>query len=202
MRTHEPCVPTSQANFPHGLLSTTYYLLLALCVFRGLLYPHKFGQRLSVLCEKRLTQRRKGREALCPFVLLSKIVAHTETHRICSACFCESLRCLRETIPHRMVLCVPWIPCETTSRRLCETLRLCVRQYYTAWFCVFRGFCVKPCSPPQGIRVNSCPLVAQKIREDTSKSVEKFCAFRGLLSPHKFGQRLSVLCETTSRAFA
>ncbi len=77
-----------------------------------------------------LTQRRKGREALCPFVLLSKIVARrlrrttqtlcetlrlcvrrkylllskkvahrsTEVHRICSACFCESLRRLRETI--------------------------------------------------------------------------------------------------------
>ena len=38
----------------------------------------------------------------------------TKTHRICSACFCESLRRLRETI----------------------TLR-------TA-FCVFRGFCVRP----------------------------------------------------------
>ena len=33
MRTHEPCVPTDQVNFPHGpLLPTTYYLLPALCV--------------------------------------------------------------------------------------------------------------------------------------------------------------------------
>ena len=29
LRTHEPCVPTGQVNFPHGsLLPTTYYLLL------------------------------------------------------------------------------------------------------------------------------------------------------------------------------
>ena len=40
----------------------------------GLLSPHKFGQRLSVLCEKNLTQRRKGREALRTFVLMSKIL--------------------------------------------------------------------------------------------------------------------------------
>ena len=79
-----------------------------------------------------LTQRRKGRGELCPFVLLSKIVAHRlrrttqtlcETLRlcvrrkylllskklhtaqkyteICFACFCESLRRLRETITLR-----------------------------------------------------------------------------------------------------
>ena len=37
----------------------------------------------------------------------------THSHRICSACFCENLRCLRETITLRMVLCLPWILCET-----------------------------------------------------------------------------------------
>ena len=80
-----------------------------------------------IYTEKRLTQRRKGRGALCPFVLMSKIVAHTENHRICSVCFCESLRRLRETITLRKVLCLPCLLCETTPRRLCETLRLCVR---------------------------------------------------------------------------
>ena len=56
---------------------------------------------------KILTQRRKGRGALCPFVLMSKTVAHRKsqknTETLLRMLFCESLRRLRETIPRRLV---------------------------------------------------------------------------------------------------
>ena len=63
--------------------------------------------------------------------------------------FCGCLRRLRETITHAVwVLCVPWILCERIShadaadlRRLCETLRLCVRHKRNSVY--FREFCVR-----------------------------------------------------------
>ena len=41
----------------------------------------------------------------------SKKIAHRThgIHKICTTCFCESLRRLREIITPRMVLCFPWI---------------------------------------------------------------------------------------------
>ena len=64
---------------------------------------------------------------------------HTDSQKyteILLRMFCGCLRRLRETISHAVwVLCVPWIPCERIShadaadlRRLCETLRLCVKK--------------------------------------------------------------------------
>ena len=83
-----------------------------------------------IYTEKCLTQRRKGRGALCTFVLMPKIVAyrnHRNTQKLCSACFCESLRHLRETITHAVwVLCVPWIPCETKPPRRMALCPFCV----------------------------------------------------------------------------
>ena len=56
--------------------------------------------------KKRLTQRRKGRGALCPFVLMSKKL-HTELTEYTETLlrmFCGCLRRLRETIPLRTAL--------------------------------------------------------------------------------------------------
>ena len=47
MRTHEPCVPTDQVNFPHGpLLPTTYYLLPT-TYYLLLVPPHKALVKIS-----------------------------------------------------------------------------------------------------------------------------------------------------------
>ena len=73
-----------------------------------------------------LTQRRKGARR---FICTRNALNDTE---FCSAGFCEDLRRLRETIPLRMVLCIPCIPVWNhlthTTQTLCETLRLCVRR--------------------------------------------------------------------------
>ena len=107
------------------------------CVFRGLLSPHKFGQRLSVPCE---TTSRRRFAKLCAFAW--EIFAHRK-HRNTQ----NLLRMLlRKSAPsawnHNAPQCILCIPCETIP-------------------------------PPQGISVNSCPLVAQKIREDMSQYMEK-----------------------------
>ena len=95
-------------------VDTRKYVETFLC-FPGLLSPHKFGQRLSsVLCEK-TSHAKAQRDAECYVLLfLCQKSLHRNTQKLCSACFCESLRHLRETITHAVwVLCVPWIPCET-----------------------------------------------------------------------------------------
>ena len=53
-----------------------------------------------ILCENRLTQRRKGRRE-CPYMRKSCTQKSQKTTEFCFACLCESLRCLRETITLR-----------------------------------------------------------------------------------------------------
>ena len=53
-----------------------------------------------ILCEKSLTQRRKGR-GVCPYMRKSSTQKSQKTTEFCSACLCESLRRLRETITLR-----------------------------------------------------------------------------------------------------
>ena len=53
-----------------------------------------------ILCEKRLTQRRKGR-GVCPYMRKSCTQKSQKTTEFCSACLCKSLRRLRETITLR-----------------------------------------------------------------------------------------------------
>ena len=85
---------------------------------------------------KILTRRRKGRGAICPFVLMSKIVAHRNhrnTQNFAPHASAKSV-CMRLFHSAR-ILCLPCLLCETTPRyaeprRLCETLRLCVRRKY------------------------------------------------------------------------
>ena len=50
-----------------------------------------------ILCENRLTQRRKGR-GVCPYMRKSCTQKSQKTTEFCYACLCESLRRLREEI--------------------------------------------------------------------------------------------------------
>ena len=116
----------------------------------------RYVEEILCLCE---TTSRRRFAKLCAFawdnIFLFQESLHTELtdlHRICSACFCENLRCLRETITLRMVLCLPCLPCETMPT-------------------------------PQGISVNSCPFVAQKIPVDTRRYVEKSLYSEAILFP-------------------
>ena len=99
------------------------------CVFRGLLSPHKFGQRLLVPCENYCTQ----------------------TSQNCADAL-RNFAPLRETIPPRMVLCIPCFLCETMPLRTAlvkirahswlKKNRVDTRKYVEK-FCVFREFYVK-----------------------------------------------------------
>ena len=67
-------------------------------LFRGLLSPHKFGQRLSVPRERlshAKAQRAQSIMFFCSYVK-KRCTQSTEIHRINSAYFCASLRRLRE----------------------------------------------------------------------------------------------------------
>ena len=75
LRTHEPCVPTGQVNFPHGsLLPTTYYLPIG---WRGLL-PWGVGTRQG----KKYWQNQK-KEFACYLIflkILTRGIDHTFSH--------------------------------------------------------------------------------------------------------------------------
>ena len=114
-------------------------------------------------------------DALRNFAPLREKYLHTESteiHRICFACFCESLRRLRETITLRSAFCVFRVFCvrpphadalrnfaplrekylhtESTeihricSACFCESLRRLRETITLRSVCVFRVFCVRP----------------------------------------------------------
>ena len=71
---------------------------------------------------------KQGRGALCPFVLLSKLSSHTELtelHRICSAQLPRKSAPSAWYNPLRMVLWVPWVPCEKFQARTRSIMFFC-----------------------------------------------------------------------------
>ena len=80
------------------------------------------------------------------------------------------------------------------TQMLCETLRLCVRRKYVLLFiCQKKYFTQNSQKYTEFAQHTSAKICAVCVRQIHSAW---FCGFRVLFSPHKFGQRLSVLCET------
>ena len=98
----------------------------------------------------------------------------------CSACFRESLRRLRETITLRTAFCefrgfrVRPLP---TRKALCSYVKKLHTEITEIHRIVLRMLLRMSAwdnNAPQGISVNSCPFVVQKLRVDTRKYVETF----------------------------
>ena len=122
------CLRRLRATIPHAVWVLCVPWILCERI------SHADAADLRRLCETlRLCVRK-----ICPYVLLYKVNCTQNSQKyteILLRMFCGCLRRLRETIPLRMIPCVPWILCERIShvdaadlRRLCETLRLCVKK--------------------------------------------------------------------------
>ena len=102
----------------------------------------------------------------------------TEIHRILRRMFRESLRSLRETITLRTAFCefrgfrVRPLP---TRKALCsyvKKLHTEITEIYRIVLRMLLRMSARDNNAPQGISVNSCPFVAQKLRADTRLYVE------------------------------
>ena len=103
---------------------------------------------------------------------------HTEIHRILRRMFRESLRSLRETITLRTAFCefrgfrVRPLP---TRKALCsyvKKLHTEITEIHRIVLRMLLRMSARDNNAPQGISVNSCPFVAQKLRVDTRLYVE------------------------------